>query len=65
MKKLCIKPGCVSCGACEFHAPEVFEVTDTSHVKKDADVEKNREQIERAIKECPFGVIEWCEDENV
>jgi len=64
MKKIVIKPGCVSCGACEFNAPEVFEVTDISHVKKDADLEKNKEQIERAIKGCPMNVIEVHDDKQ-
>jgi len=63
VKKVCIKPGCTSCGACEFNAPEVFEVTDVSHVKKDANLEKNKEKIQKAIKGCPVSVIEWCENE--
>lgn len=64
MKKLCIKPGCTSCGACEFNAPNVFEVTDVSHVKQTADLEKNKEHIKKAIEGCPMGVIEWCEDDK-
>ena len=64
MKKPIINPGCISCGACQFYAPDVFEVTDVSRVKKDADMEKNREKIDHAIKECPVSVIKWCDDEQ-
>jgi len=64
MKKLKIEPGCISCGACEFHAPDVFEVTDISRIKKDVDVEEKKEQINKAIQSCPVGVIRWCDDEK-
>jgi len=64
MKKPIIKPGCISCGACQFHAPDVFEVTDVSRVKKDADMEKNKDKIDYAIKQCPVSVIKWCDDEQ-
>lgn len=64
MKKPIINPGCISCGACQFHAPEVFEVTDVSRVKEDADMEKNQKKIDHAIKECPVSVIQWCDDEQ-
>jgi len=64
MKKIVMKPGCTSCGACEFNAPDVFEVTDISRVKDGVDVEEKKEQIERAIQGCPFGVIAWYDDEK-
>ena len=64
MKKVIIHPGCISCGACEFYAPEVFQVTDVSHVKSDADLEKNKEKIIRAVQGCPVRVIEWRDDEK-
>ena len=64
MKKVVIEPGCISCGACEFNAPDVFEVTDVSRVKKDADIEKNKEKIERAIQGCPVQVIRWVDNEK-
>ena len=57
MKKVWIEPGCITCGACEFVAPEVFEVTDISHIKPSADIEKNKELIEAAILACPVNVI--------
>jgi len=57
LKKVTINPGCISCGTCEFTAPEVFEVTDISHVKKDANLEKNKERIKQAVRKCPVSVI--------
>ena len=64
MKKIVIKPGCISCGACEFRAPEVFEVTDISRVKNDADIKKNKEKIEQAMQGCPVHVIRWGDNEK-
>jgi len=63
MKKLKINHGCISCGACEFIAPEVFEVTDISRVKQDADIKKNDKKIIEAKRSCPVGVIHY-EDES-
>ena len=57
MKKIIIKPGCITCGACEFFAPKIFEVTDISHVKKDADIKNNEEEIKKAVASCPVNVI--------
>lgn len=59
-----IEPGCLSCGACEFIAPEIFHVHDVSHVKKDADVKKYTEEIKKAAKECPAEVIRYEEEEE-
>jgi ferredoxin len=59
MKKVTIEPGCISCGACEFTAPEVFQVTDVSRVKPDADMKKNKEQIIEAAQRCPVQVITY------
>ena len=42
-----IDPGCITCGVCEFIAPEVFEVTDISHVKGDADCKVFSQKITR------------------
>ncbi|MBT3456297.1 ferredoxin [bacterium] len=58
IKKIIIQPGCLSCGACEFLAPDVFEVSDISHVKSGVDLDKNREKIHQAVVACPVGVIE-------
>jgi ferredoxin len=57
MKKVIIEPGCITCGMCEFIAPEVFEVTDICHVKPDADVQKHATAIKCAAKVCPVLVI--------
>lgn len=64
MKKIVIEPGCISCGACEFNSPEVFQVTDVSHVKEGVDIQKYYEQIERAIQGCPVKVIAWRDNET-
>lgn len=57
MKKVTIEPGCITCGACEFIAPEIFEVTDVSVVKPDANFAKNDERIKQAVQACPVNVI--------
>lgn len=57
MKKVWIEPGCITCGACEFAAPDVFEVTDISHIKKNADLKKHAGAIEIAALACPVQVI--------
>jgi ferredoxin len=59
MKKLIIQPGCITCGACEYVAPEVFEVTDISHIKANVDISKNRACIQKAIESCPVNVITY------
>lgn len=58
MKKVIIKPGCITCGTCEFIAPEVFEVTDISHVKSGVEVDVHLKKIENAIKACPMKIID-------
>ncbi len=58
MKKVKILPGCISCGTCQVICPEVFEVTDISHIKPDADLNKNEEKIKEAAEMCPVSVIE-------
>lgn len=57
MEKVIIKPGCIACGTCAFLAPEVFEVTDQSRVKKNAALDIHKEAISQAIKACPVSVI--------
>lgn len=61
MKKVMVTPGCITCGTCAFTAPEVFEVTDVSRVKPDADLEKNAELVQKAIYRCPVQVIKMQE----
>lgn len=62
MKKVIITPGCIACGACEFVAPEVFEVTDLSRVKPGADIAANEAAIIEAVNGCPVGVIRYGEE---
>ncbi len=57
MKKVSIEPGCTTCGVCEFVAPDVFEVTDISHIKKDASIEQHKDAIKEAASLCPVSVI--------
>ena len=61
MKTVTIEPGCITCGACEFVAPQVFQVTDISHVNPDADLKKNKECIKLAAQACPVNVITYQE----
>jgi ferredoxin len=55
--KVTIQPGCISCGMCEFIAPEVFEVEVTAKVRQGCHCEQFKETIKRAAVLCPVGVI--------
>jgi ferredoxin len=57
MKNVKVEPGCISCGSCQFIVPEVFEVTDTSHVKYPVDFKKFEALIREAAAKCPVQVI--------
>ena len=57
MKKVWIAPGCITCGRCEFLAPEVFEVLDVARVKPGVDISQYEAQIREAIATCPVQVI--------
>jgi ferredoxin len=57
MKNVKVEPGCISCGSCQFIVPEVFEVTDTSHVKNNVDIQQYKERIKLAAVKCPVQVI--------
>lgn len=59
MKKLWIEPGCITCGACEFLCPAVFEVTDMSHIKPEADIQEHADLIKLAAQACPVNVIKY------
>lgn len=61
MKKVVINPGCITCGACEFIAPAVFEVTNICHVKNNVDLKVHTQSIKDAVLACPVDVIE-CEE---
>ncbi len=57
MKNVKIEPGCISCGSCEFIAPEVFQVITTSQVRTDVDIQQYQERIRNAAAKCPVQVI--------
>ena len=57
MKSVKIEPGCISCGSCQFILPELFEVTDTSHVKENVDIQQYKTRIREAAAKCPVQVI--------
>lgn len=59
MKKVWIEPGCTTCGLCQFLAPEVFEVTDISHIKPQAKISEHSESIKAAAEACPVVVIKY------
>lgn len=59
MEKVTIEPGCISCGSCQYFAPEVFEVTDISRVKSDVDIKKYTEAIRLAAEKCPMNIIRF------
>ena len=63
VKNVWIEPGCLSCGACEFVAPDIFTVTDVSHLKKGLVFKKYSEQIKIAAKVCPASVIKFEEED--
>ncbi len=64
IKKVTIGPGCISCGLCAFIAPELFEVTDISHLKEGADFSKHEAALKEAAKSCPVQVIFYEEDHD-
>lgn len=57
MKNVKIEPGCISCGSCEFLAPEVFKVIVTSQVQAGVDFTKFASCIRDAANKCPVQVI--------
>lgn len=64
MKKVFIEPGCITCGLCEFLAPKVFEVTDVSRVRSDAQIQGSESEIEQAVQQCPVQVIKYAPAEK-
>lgn len=57
MKKVTVEPGCITCGLCEFIAPDVFEITDVSRVKPAAPISEHKKAVEQAALLCPVQVI--------
>ncbi|MBP6892307.1 ferredoxin [Candidatus Babeliales bacterium] len=64
IKKVWIAPGCITCGRCEFIAPEIFEVTDVARVKNDANLSKHLLAVDQAAKTCPVQVIKLSVDDK-
>ncbi|MBP7854373.1 ferredoxin [Candidatus Babeliales bacterium] len=64
MKKVSILPGCITCGRCEFLAPEVFEVTDIARVRPAVDTKKYEQGIKIAVQTCPVQVIKYDTEEK-
>lgn len=64
MKKVFINPGCITCGRCEFIAPEIFEVLDVAYVKKEIDIALHEAAIKEAVKTCPVQVIKFIDKEK-
>jgi ferredoxin len=62
IKKVWVDEGCISCGLCEEVAGEIFEVKETSEVKKDSDYASNESEIKEAAEGCPVEVIKFEED---
>ena len=54
-KKIIIEPGCITCGMCEFIAPEIFEVTDVARVKDQSCYDEKL--LIQAVQDCPVSVI--------
>lgn len=62
IKNVTIKPGCISCGLCAFIAPELFQITDVSHIKANADLTKHEKKLKEAAEQCPVRVISYIEE---
>lgn len=62
IKKVVIEPGCITCGLCEVIAPEVFTVTDISHVKEGISYAPHENEIKEAAALCPVQVIAYQEE---
>lgn len=64
MKVWVDKNKCIGCGLCVSLAGEIFEMKEDgkSHVKQEADFEKNKEIIKQAKDSCPVQAINVEED---
>ena len=53
------KRKCVGCGLCQISCPDIFEIKNSkAYIRKECDLEKNKECIEEAIKGCSVRAIE-------
>lgn len=64
IEKVWIEPGCISCGACAFLAPDVFQVLTVSEVNPNVDLAHNTDNIVLAARSCPVSVIKYTESEH-
>jgi ferredoxin len=62
IEQVWIEPGCISCGACAFLAPDVFEVLTISQIKPAVNLEQQSENIILAARSCPVSVIKYTEN---
>ncbi|OGI03226.1 MAG: 4Fe-4S ferredoxin [Candidatus Margulisbacteria bacterium GWF2_38_17] len=54
-----IVDGCISCGACEAAAPEVFVVPELAEIKSGVDFNQHEGEIKEAAESCPVNVIHY------
>lgn len=59
ISRVWIKDDCIACGSCEAICPEVFYVTDRSHVREDVDFNDYEAGITEAAESCPVSVINY------
>ncbi|HTY13936.1 MAG TPA: ferredoxin [Candidatus Omnitrophota bacterium] len=57
ISKVTILDGCISCAVCEQDCPEVFEITDTAHVKAGVDLNSVEAKVKQAASDCPVSII--------
>jgi ferredoxin len=48
---------CDMCGACEFVAPQVFQVPEKLIINQNADFDAERDKVIEGVMICPTGVI--------
>ena len=51
---------CIGCNTCESLCPKVFEINQTklkANIKKDADLDKNKNCIKESMEACPVEAI--------
>lgn len=51
------KKRCIICGLCELIAPEVFTVTNKTHVNKNVNFSEYAAEISEAVEGCPQDII--------
>lgn len=59
IKRVWIDEDCIACGTCEGICPDVFQVTDRSHVSESADFNEYEDEIKEAAENCPVSVIQY------